>query len=154
MLVGREDPAAASFRRSLLPHFPAGTGDPQMDGVWCVRLAGSMWQDELSDGFLTDFRQTVREKNPDSVVIGEVWEDATDKVSYDVRKQYFRGRELDGVMNYPLREAIIGYLRDKNADRFRETTERLYRRYPKWASDCQMNFLGTHDTIRILTALG
>ena len=110
--------------------------------------------DELSDGFLTDFRQTVREKNPDSVVIGEVWEDATDKVSYDVRKQYFRGRELDGVMNYPLREAIIGYLRDKNADRFRETTERLYRRYPKWASDCQMNFLGTHDTIRILTALG
>ena len=110
--------------------------------------------DELSDGFLTDFRETVRARNPDSVVIGEVWEDATDKVSYDVRKRYFRGRELDGVMNYPLREAILSYLRDNNADTFRQTTERLYRRYPKWASDCQMNFLGTHDTIRILTALG
>lgn len=110
--------------------------------------------DELSDGFLTDFRKTVREKRPDSVVLGEVWEDATDKISYDVRKRYFRGRELDGAMNYPLREAIVSYLRDKNAAGFRETTERLYRRYPKWASDCQMNFLGTHDTIRILTALG
>ncbi len=110
--------------------------------------------DELSDSFLSDFRVTVRTQNPDSVVIGEVWEDATDKISYNVRKQYFRGRELDGVMNYPLREAILTYLRDKNAEHFRKTTERLYRRYPKWASDCQMNFLGTHDTIRILTALG
>lgn len=110
--------------------------------------------DELSDSFLSDFRVTVRTQNPDSVVIGEVWEDATDKISYNVRKQYFRGRELDGVMNYPLRKAILTYLRDKNADHFRKTTERLYRRYPKWASDCQMNFLGTHDTIRILTALG
>lgn len=110
--------------------------------------------DELSDGFLTDFRRTVRAQKPDSVVIGEVWEDATDKVSYDERRQYFRGRELDGVMNYPLREAILAYLCDQDAERFRDTTERLYRRYPKWASDNQMNFLGTHDTLRVLTALG
>ena len=66
------------------------------------------------------------------------------------------GRQIfiTGHSEYDARTLESEYLRDKNADRFRETTERLYRRYPKWASDCQMNFLGTHDTIRILTALG
>ncbi len=109
--------------------------------------------DELSDGFLRELRQCVRGKNPEGAVIGEVWEDATDKVSYGNRRQYFRGRELDGVMNYPLREAIIAWILHGDAEALRRGTERLYRRYPKWASENQMNFLGTHDTIRILTAL-
>lgn len=110
--------------------------------------------DELSGTFLEKFRCVVREQNPDAAIIGEVWEDASDKVSYGERRQYLLGRQLDGVMNYPLRDAVIRYVLDGDADALRKGTETLYRRYPKWASENQMNFLGTHDTIRILTALG
>ncbi len=109
--------------------------------------------DELSDAFLTELRQCVRAKNPDGAVIGEVWEDATDKVSYGKRRLYLHGNGLDGVMNYPLREAVIAWILRGDENALRRGTERLYRRYPKWASDNQMNFLGTHDTLRILTAL-
>jgi hypothetical protein len=48
---------------------------------------------------------------PDAVLYGEVWEDASHKVAYGIRKHYYLGDELDGVMNYPLRTGLIEYLR-------------------------------------------
>ncbi len=110
--------------------------------------------DELSDEFLCGFRKAVRENNPDAVVIGEVWEDASDKVSYGHRRHYLRGKQLDSVMNYPLRDAIIGYVKDGDCEKLRRFTEGTYRRYPKGSSDTLLNFLGTHDTERILTLFG
>ncbi len=110
--------------------------------------------DELDNGFLTELRKAVRKCDPEAVIIGEVWEDATDKVSYGERRQYFRGYQLDGVMNYPLRSGIIDYILTGSTEALTKATVGLYRRNPKWASESQMNFLGTHDTIRILTALG
>lgn len=110
--------------------------------------------DELSDEFLYNFRESVRENNPDGVVIGEVWEDASDKVSYGRRRYYLRGKQLDSVMNYPLRDAILSYVKDGDAWKMRRFTEGTYRRYPKGSSDTLLNFLGTHDTERILTLFG
>ncbi len=110
--------------------------------------------DELAENFLDDFRIAVKSNNSDAVVIGEVWEDASDKVAYDRRRRYFRGDQLDSVMNYPLRSAIIDYVKYGKCDALRRTTEISYRRYPKQSSDNLMNFLGTHDTERILTILG
>ncbi len=110
--------------------------------------------DELSNVFLDRFRSAVKEKNSDGVIIGEVWEDATDKVSYGKRRRYFEGAQLDSVMNYPLREAIIQYIRYGDSEQFRRFTEGTYRRYPKDVSDNLMNFLGSHDTERIVTLLG
>ncbi len=136
-----------SYRRFLFDRVIPGWMDLGVAG-WRLDVA-----DELSDAFLAELRQCVRSQNPNGAIIGEVWEDATDKVSYGNRRQYFRGRELDGVMNYPLRNAIIAWILHGDAEALRRGTERLYRRYPKWASENQMNFLGTHDTIRILTAL-
>ncbi len=109
--------------------------------------------DELSEDFLVDLRSAVKEKNPDGVIIGEVWEDASDKVSYGYRRSYLRGRQLDSVMNYPLRNAVIEYVKNGNCDLLRQYTEGTYRRYPKCSSDNLMNFLGTHDTERIFTIL-
>lgn len=109
--------------------------------------------DELDDGFLTGLRSALRGESGNGILIGEVWEDASDKVSYSARRQYLYGRELDGVMNYPLREAVLEYILHGDVDALRRGTERLYRRYPKWASEHNMNILSTHDTIRILTAL-
>ena len=110
--------------------------------------------DELSDDFLCCIRKNVKSRNPDAVIIGEVWEDATDKVAYDRRRSYLRGAQLDSVMNYPLRGAVISYIKEGNCADLRKYTEGTYRRYPKGSSDNLLNFLGTHDTERILTHLG
>ncbi len=110
--------------------------------------------DEISDEFLDDFRASVKEANPDGVIIGEVWEDATNKISYRARRRYLGGRQTDSVMNYPLRNGVISFIRDGECDILRLATETLYRRYPKQSSDNLLNFLGTHDTERIITVLG
>lgn len=110
--------------------------------------------DELSDDFLREFTQTVLEEKPDALVLGEVWEDATTKVAYGERKRYLRGGELDSVMNYPVRQAIIDYLIRGDFMALRRTLLSIYGHYPPPAANTLMNILGTHDTERILTALG
>ena len=110
--------------------------------------------DELSDNFLKTLNTKLKSINPDGIVYGEVWEDASNKIAYDKRKKYFLGNELDSVMNYPFREAIIDYLKYGNYDRFYSTCKMLSSHYPKHNADLLMNLLGTHDTERILTVLG
>lgn len=109
--------------------------------------------DELSDGFICEIRETMKREDPDSVLYGEVWENASNKVSYGVRREYFRGKELDSVMNYPLRKAVIEYLKNGDYVRFRALLNDVYGTYPPFAVRLLMNFLGTHDTERIMTAL-
>ncbi len=109
--------------------------------------------DELSNGFLDALHECLSKVKPEAVIYGEVWEDATSKCAYGKRRRYLRGGQLHSVMNYPLREAVISYIRFGDAEKFRGIAETLYRRYPKDAADLLMNLLGTHDTMRILTAL-
>ena len=110
--------------------------------------------DELSDDFLKTLNNKLKSINPEGVVYGEVWEDASNKIAYDKRKKYFLGGELDSVMNYPFREAIIEYLKYGNYDKFYSNCKMLSSHYPKHNADLLMNLLGTHDTERILTVLG
>jgi glycosidase len=110
--------------------------------------------DELSDAFLAELSATVREEKSDALVVGEVWEDATNKISYGVRKHYFSGSELDSVMNYPVQKAIIAYLVHGDYALLRRTLASIYSHYPPEAANALMNLLGSHDTERILTALG
>ena len=110
--------------------------------------------DELSDDFLKTLNKKLKSINPDGIVYGEVWEDASNKIAYDNRKKYFLGNELDSVMNYPLREAVIDYVKYGNCGMLYDTCKMLYSHYPKHNADLLMNLLGTHDTERILTVLG
>ena len=110
--------------------------------------------DELSDNFLKRLNNKVKSIDPDGVVYGEVWEDASNKIAYDKRKQYFLGNELDSVMNYPLKDAVISYVKNGDFQGFCKTCDMLYSHYPKHNADLLMNLLGTHDTERILTVLG
>ena len=110
--------------------------------------------DELPDFFLKNLRKSVKESNEDAIIIGEVWEDASDKIAYSKRREYLQGFELDSVMNYPLKEAIISYIKSGNASILLQTLRLLVDHYPKQTLDCLMNILGTHDTARILTVLG
>ncbi len=108
--------------------------------------------DELDEELLVRIRQAAKAENQ-ALVIGEVWEDASNKIAYDKRRRYFRGSELDSVMNYPLKNAVIDYLKTKDSSDIARITTELYMHYPKAVSDTLMNFLGTHDTERILTVL-
>ena len=109
--------------------------------------------DELADVFLDELRAAAKSEKPDSIILGEVWEDASNKVAYDKRRRYFRGRQLDSVMNYPLKEAVIGFVLGGDAAQLRATAAELWSHYPESVSHVLMNFLGTHDTERILTVL-
>lgn len=123
-----------------------------------LRAGASGWRldvaDELPDDFIGEIRTAMEETAPDSFLLGEVWEDATTKIAYSMRRRYLLGQELHGVMNYPFRTALIAYLLGGDADEFRETLESLREDYPPHAFYSLMNFLSTHDTPRILTVLG
>ena len=110
--------------------------------------------DELDSGFLEEIVASVKREKPDAAVIGEVWEDASNKVSYGERRRYFHGAQLDGVMNYPFRNGMLAFLQEGDASLLREVTSTLFRHYPPKALLHTMNSIGTHDTPRILTLLG
>ena len=109
--------------------------------------------DELSDEFVSGIKHRMSTVSPKSVLYGEVWEDASDKVAYGSRRAYYDGKELDGVMNYPLRSGLIFYLRHGDTGALRYALTDIMYYAPKRIRDAQMNLLGTHDTERILTAL-
>ena len=110
--------------------------------------------DELPDAFLAALRRRVKAVDPEAVVIGEVWEDASNKISYDVRRAYFTGAELDGVINYPFRKAILDFASGQDDGRaLAATVLSIAEHYPAAALDCTMAVLGTHDTERVGTLL-
>ena len=110
--------------------------------------------DELPDAFIKLLYNRVKEINPDAYVLGEVWEDASNKTAYNQRRTYFTNGELDSVMNYPFRTAIINFVRGFDGGKgLKETVMSIVENYPQEVVHCNMNLLGTHDTARILTAL-
>ena len=110
--------------------------------------------DELCNEFLDELRERAKGTDGDAVIIGEVWENAADKVSYGQRRRYFQGDQLDSVMNYPLKNAIVSFCQWGDAEMLYNTLTEIYASYPRCVSDKLMNLLGTHDTERILTVLG
>lgn len=110
--------------------------------------------DELPIIFLKKIRKAIKKVNKNGLVLGEVWEDATNKIAYEENKEYFCGDRLDSVMNYPLKDGIINYLLSKDASCLTKTVSEQLNNYPKFSLDILMNILGTHDTARILTVLG
>ncbi len=110
--------------------------------------------DELPSSFVKKIRKTIKKNNPSAVLIGEVWEDATNKIAYDTRKEYFLGEELDSVMNYPLQKAIIDFVKNKNQQHLKSVIISQINNFPTTSLLSLMNILSTHDTRRILTCLG
>ena len=109
--------------------------------------------DELSDVFVDDIRTAIKSADEDAVVIGEVWEDASTKVSYGEERRYFQGDQLDGVMNYVYKDAIIKYLLTGDGTSFVRAVEDLAENYPKSVMDCCLTLLGSHDTARAINVL-
>ena len=123
-----------------------------------LRLGAAGWRldvaDELPDEFLDHLRLAVKAEKPSALVMGEVWEDATNKMAYGVLRRYLLGKQLDSVMNYPFRYAILSYVLQGDSQTFFETIFSVIENYPPQSLHVLMNSLGTHDTERILTLLG
>ena len=123
-----------------------------------LRCGADGWRldvaDELPDDFIEEIRAAMEQEKPDSFLLGEVWEDGSNKIAYSRRRRYLLGRETHGLMNYPLRTAALDYIRGGSADAFRDTMEEQRENYPPAAFYSGLNILGTHDTPRILTLLG
>lgn len=110
--------------------------------------------DELPDEFLDKIRLSVKAEGKDNFLLGEVWEDATNKISYGSRRRFLRGRQLDSVMNYPFANAIIDFVKGADASALMNTVLDITENYPPQSLKLLMNHIGTHDTARILTRLG
>ena len=101
-----------------------------------------------------ELRRRIRQVKPSAILIGEVWEDASNKIAYDRRRRYFVDNELDGVMNYPLQKAILRYVRRENdGAEFGQQVMTLAENYPPHVLNACMNLLSTHDTPRAINAL-
>ena len=123
-----------------------------------LRAGADAWRldvaDELPDEFIARIRRVMMEEKAESFLLGEVWEDGSNKIAYSKRRKYLLGRETHGLMNYPFRVSAMDYLRGGDAAAFRDAMETIRENYPRPAFYSCMNMLGTHDNPRILTLLG
>lgn len=106
----------------------------------------------MTDDFIENIRKTLDDYKK-RVLIGEVWEDASNKVAYSKRRRYVYGNGLYGVMNYPLRKCIIDLvLSSRSPLEIAHELMQLRENYPRDFFFNSLNNLDTHDTKRIITA--
>ena len=111
--------------------------------------------DELPAEFSQAFFAELKKINPDAVMIGEVWEDASNKIAYGVQRQYFCGCEMDSAMNYPLREHLFNFiLGNIDGKTCMRRMESLRENYPKENFYSMMNLIASHDIMRPVTIFG
>lgn len=122
-----------------------------------MRCGNSGWRldvaDELPDEFMENLRKSVKEENPEAFIVGEVWEDASNKESYGARRKFLLGEQLDSVMNYVFRNAILDFCRGQDARYTMSTIMSVIENYPRPVLRVLMNSLSTHDTERALTMI-
>lgn len=110
--------------------------------------------DELPTKFLQAFYKTLKETNPDALLLGEVWEDASNKSSYGEQRQYLCGHDLDSAMNYALRKILVEFvLGQTTGEDMEDQLYELLEHYPREHWYAMLNLIGSHDIVRILTVL-
>lgn len=110
--------------------------------------------DELPDEFIEAIRTRMQEINKNTVLLGDIWDDASNKVSYSKRRKYLQGKEVHAVTNYPLREYLINFTKGYiTSGIFKQKIMSLYENYPRESFYGNINIIGTNDTERILTVL-
>ena len=110
--------------------------------------------DELPMDFLRKLRIAARKADPEAAVLGEVWEDASNKVAYGELRCYCTGDTLDSVMNYPLRDAILAFVTGRTtAQELARLVRHQQEVYPAVFRYSLMNLVGSHDRTRVLNML-
>jgi glycosidase len=110
--------------------------------------------DELPDDTIERMRRALKAADSDAFLLGEVWEDATTKQSYNVGRRYALGVGLDSVMNYPFSVHTTGFLLGRiDAHEYMRFLVSQSQNYPKEMHYALMNLLSSHDIARIRTVL-
>lgn len=115
-----------------------------------IQLGADGWRLDVpneidDDSFWAEFRERVKSINPDAYLVGEIW---------DGDPRWVGQGHFDGLMNYPLRSAILDLLRERiDLKDFAEKLERLTERYPRENLFSMYLPLGSHDTRRVITKL-
>lgn len=113
-------------------------------GADCIRLdLGEI----LPKEFVQKIKQRARSINPEVLIVSEMWDFAL----FRSNPQIYDG-QVDSVMNYPLSDAIIRWVRYGNHLHFSACMKNLAK-YPKEVHDVLWNHLDTHDTPRALNML-
>jgi glycosidase len=96
------------------------------------------------DDFWAEFREVVKRANPQAYLVGEIW---------DGDPRWVGPAHFDGLLNYPLREYLLGYLATGSltATAFADRVEALLARYPRENAFAHYLPLGSHDTERVRT---
>nr|WP_279387080.1 alpha-amylase family glycosyl hydrolase [Clostridioides difficile] len=110
--------------------------------------------DELPTKFIRELKKELKKADDDSILIGEVWEDASNKISYGQRRSYLLGEELDSVMGYPFRNNMFSFLKGEiNSYELCNRYMQIKENYPKESFRSNLNLIGTHDVTRAKTEL-
>jgi cyclomaltodextrinase len=124
---------------------PNGDGDPS-DGIngWRLDVAG-----EIGTGFWGDWRQLVKQINPEALIVAEIWGDAGELLS---------DRAFDAQMNYPFAYPVADWLSlgDEGVrDNAKVVASRLERVFHHGREiDCvQLNLMTSHDTERLVSMM-
>lgn len=132
-----------------------------------VRFGADGWRldvpEEIHDGeFWAEFRSRVRAVDREAYLVGEVWR---------VAPEWVAGGPFDGLMNYPLMWAIVGFAAGRHLDlevaaeqahvranlhpldgpAFSRRVQEILAAYPPTAAAAHLNLVGSHDTPRLIT---
>jgi len=150
-----DDPAVREYVWSVAEHWLRfGT-----DG-WRLDVPG-----EIPDpAFWAEFRRRCRSADPEAYLVGEIW---------DVAPEWTSDERFDALMNYPLAEAILGFVGGESLNEpllrshheygrterldgpgFGARLEELLAAYDPDVTAVQLNLMGSHDTPRLASLLG
>ena len=95
------------------------------------------------DGFWDEFRQVIQAANREAYLLGEIW---------DINPRWVDGKHFDGLMNYPVRDALLALLEGhENATQFNSRIDRLFKSYSDETLLSMYVPLDSHDTERFKT---
>ena len=142
--INEDDPGYMAFVETVLARYAA--------------LGATSWRldvaDELPDDFIAFLRKKLKALDSEGVLLGEVWDDASNKEGFGKRRAYVDGNLLDSAMGYPFKDAVLSFLMGKSsAPALLNSLMGLMENYPQPFYSAQLNILGSHDTARCLTIL-
>jgi len=99
---------------------------------------------EINHDFWRAFRKTAKEADPNSILIGEIWE---------IAGEWLKGDQFDSVMNYPFRNACRDFFALDRTDAFEfdAMISKILMAYNKNISQGLLNLLDSHDVSRFLS---
>ncbi len=131
---------------------PNGDGDPT-DGIDGYRLDVA---EKVPDGFWREFREVVREVNPEAYLVGEIWWKSWPD-EFLMPQYYLKGDIFDAVMHYhwyrPTRHFFADAPNEMKPSEFVAELKKEFEEIDINNLQAMMNLVASHDAPRVSTSL-